>query len=478
MSLDPHLATTRTHWALGALYDCLFELELADKVNIRWQVEPALAESWKQVDPTTVEFKVRPGVVFHDGSSLTADDVKFSLERIATNPKSYGKDFISAQSTVEKVDAQTVRAKLKAPNAAYVPNLSCWAYTMGIVSKAAVEKLGEEEFGRKSMGTGPFDLAEYMPDDHVTVKKFANYWQKGTDGQALPYLDGATFRVINDTSVMQLELKAGNLDVVGSVDPKDVAGVKANPELIFEESPGQATFYFTHGYNQQTGPFSNNLKLRQAAEYAIDRQSLATVMTSGAGRPAYYPYWAPGMLGYDETLPRYEFNLDKAKQLLKEAGYPDGVEINFMTIAREPDRRIVEVVQQMWAKAGIRAQVDSLERLAWISRIQNGNFQVAFWGTGTALDPDTQKFYVYTKASANWSNWSSKDMDQCMDQGATELDPSRRAEIYKRCQRIIYDEAYVGAGYLLPGAVAYRKSVNGVGWQFAANNLRRVWLEK
>ncbi len=478
MSLDPHIATTRTHWGLGAVFDCLTELSLVDRAKSQWEIKPALAESWKQIDPKTIEFKIRSGVKFHDGTDLAADDVKFSMERVATHQKSYGKEFASALASVDKVDAQTVRANLKTPNAAFVSNFSCWAFTMSIVPKAVVEKLGDEEFGRKPVGTGPFTPSDINLDDHVTVKKFPNYWQKGADGQPLPYLDGANFRVINDNAVMQVELKAASLDLIGTVDPKDVASVKSNPALVFEESPGQAQFYFTYGFNQQTGPFANNLKLRQAAHYALDRENLAKVFTFGAGKAAYYPFWTAGMLGYDESLPRYSFDPNKAKQLLTEAGQPNGIDITMLAIARDPERRIAEAVKQMWDSVGIRTKLDILERLAFNSRMNGNNFEVGNWRSGTRLDPDLQKFYVYTKGPANWSNWSSKDMDKCMDEGGEELDPKKRAEIYKRCQKIIYDEAYVQAGYLLPDAIAYQKTVQGISWEFASNNLDRVWLDK
>ncbi len=479
LSLDPHIATTRSQWGLGAMYDCLVELSLADKAKNQWEIKPALAESWKQVDPTTVEFKVRPGVKFHDGTDFTADDVKFSLERLATHPKSYGKDFIQAQASVEKVDAQTVRAKLKTPSGSYISSLSCWAYTMAMVSQAAVTKLGDDEFGKKPVGTGPFAPTEYMPDDHVTLKKSpVAYWEKGTDGQPLPYLDGVLFRVMNDAAIMQVELKSTNIDIISTVDPKDIAGVKSNPALVFDQSTGQATYQFTHGYNTQTGPFAQNLKLRQAAEYAIDRENLNKTFTFGAGTPAYYPFWAPGMLGYDDTLPKYQFDAAKAKQLVTEAGFPGGVDITLSMIARDPDRRIAEAVKQMWDSVGIRTQLDLLERLAYNTKMNGNNFVVGGWTSGTRLDPDLQKFYVYTKAPANWSNWYSKDMDKCMDDGGAELNVTKRAEIYKQCQKIIYDNAFVGAGYLIPDAVAYQKAVSGVGWEYAANNLHRVWLDK
>jgi peptide/nickel transport system substrate-binding protein len=479
LTLDPHLSTARSAWAVGATFDCLVELSLADKAKQQWAVKPALAESWKQVDPTTVEFKVRPGVKFHDGTDLTADDVKFSLERLVTHPKSYGKDFISAQGSVEKVDAQTVRAKLKTPSGSYIPSLSCWAYTMGMISQAAVTKLGDEEFGKKPVGTGPFMPTEYMPDDHVTLKKSpVAYWEKGADGQPLPYIDGMLVRVINDTAVLQVELKSANVEIIGTVDPKDIAGVKSNPALGFETSNGQATYQFTHGFNTQTGPFATNLKLRQAAQYALDRENLNKTFTFGAGSPAYYPFWAPGMLGYDEALPKYQFDQAKAKQLVIDAGFPNGVDVTLSMIARDPDRRIAEVVKQMWDSVGIRTQLDLLERLAYNAKMNSNNFGAGGWTTGTRLDPDLQKFYVYTKASANWSNWYNKDMDKCMDDAGTEMDTAKRAENYKRCQKIIYDEAFVGSGYVMQDAVAYQKFLTGLSWEYATVNFHRVWMNK
>ncbi len=477
-SLDSSIAPSRPQWALGALYDCLLDLEYGGPARPRWEMTPGLAVSWRQTDATIIDLQIRSGVRFHDGSMLTAEDVKFSLDRLANHPRSQARDSLSAQEDVEILDPQTVRVTLKAPQAGYLPSLSCLSAPAGILPKSVVERLGDAEFGRRPIGTGPFILADYAPEDRVTVNKFSSYWDKGDDGQPLPYLDGASFRVVDETAMMLVELRAGTLDIVDAVNQRDVLGIKASQDIVYDESPGERTFRFAHGFNPSAGPFAQDRRLRQAAEHAVDREGLNRLFAFGAGRPAYHPFWSPGMLGYDESLPRYEFNPEKARQLVREAGYATGLEITLTGIAREPDRRIAEAVKAMWDTVGLRTRVELSERPAFRARMADGSFDAGFWGTRSSLDPDLQRRYFHSQGLANWNGWSDEKMDACLDEGAAESDGQKRAEVYKRCQRIIYEGAFLGAGYSEASAVAMRKAVRGIRWEWGAVSLNRAWLER
>jgi peptide/nickel transport system substrate-binding protein len=475
--LDPQLSQVITQPGMRMQFDTLLAYELNPASKL-FEVGPELCEKWEQPDAKTIILKIRPGVKFQDGSALTAEVVKFNLDRMKDNPKSFAKASVVSVDKVEVVDPATVKLNLKVPSASALPSLSGYSSPTGIVSKEAVEKLGDDEFGRRPVGTGPMIASEWVQDSRVVYKKWDGYWRKGVDGQALPYLDGASFRYMPDASVMMVELKAGNIDTVENVEPKDVAGVKANPDLVYQQLPWNLTFYFHHGFNQKSGPFSNNLKLRQAAEHAIDRDSMAKTLTFGLGGPAPRPLWGPGMIGYDETVPIYEYNQGKAKQLLSEANLANVVDVTLAVISRSREQRIGEVIKSMWDAVGIRTKLDVLERLAFNAKLQSFNFEAGFWTGGTQLDPDLLSRYLTTGGVANWSGWSEPEMDKCMEEGRSILDIKQRDTIYKRCQRIIYEKAFVGTGYYEVNNNTYSKKVNGIRSQFAMRDYRDVWLSK
>jgi peptide/nickel transport system substrate-binding protein len=475
--LDPQLSQVITQPGMKMQFDALLTYEYNPTTKL-FEIGPELCEKWEQPDAKTIILKVRQGVKFQDGSALNADVVKFNLDRMKDNPKSFAKGSVAAVDKVDVVDTNTVKIGLKTASASSLPSLSGYSSPTGIVSKEAVEKLGDDEFGRKPIGTGPMIVSEWLQDSRVTYKKWDGYWRKGEDGQALPYLDGAVFRYMPDASVMIVELKAGNIDAVENVEPKDIAGVKTNPDLVYQEQPWGLTFYFHHGFNQRSGPFANNLKLRQAAEHAIDRDSMAKTLTFGLGGPAPRPLWGPGMIGYDETVPIYDFSLPKSKQLLADGGSPSGVDITLSVISRSREQRIGEVIKSMWDAAGIRTKLDVLERLAFNAKLQSFNFEAGFWTGGTQLDPDLLSRYLTTGGVANWSGWSDPDMDKCMEEGRSILDPKQRDTIYKRCQRIIYEKAFVGTGYYEVNNNVFSKKVNGLRNQWTLRDYRDIWLSQ
>jgi peptide/nickel transport system substrate-binding protein len=380
----------------------------------------------------------------------------------------------------EAVDKNTLRLKLKTP---YAPLLRSMAYVTGadipMMSKAHFDKVGEAAFERDPSGTGAFKFKQWITDDRLILEKNPNYFENGADGKPLPYVDEFVGRFVPDPTVSLVDLQAGTLHVLEWVLTKDAATVKANPDLALEEMPWAGQVYFMVGFNTEAPPF-NDVRVRQAAVHAIDREGMNKALGFGVGIPHYYPDWSAGSPGYDESIPKNEFDPAKAKELLAAAGHPNGVDIELKVIAREPENTIGEFAQQMWSASGFRTKLVSMERLAWIDEVRAKKFQACFWrGTmATSVDPELLSTRITCGGSANWAQFCDPDIDRLMKDGAATLDPAKRDEIYKQVLRTIQEKAYLGTGIAMPLLTASRKEVQGLTFNYQVPNLERVWLNK
>ncbi len=476
-SLDPHLSTARDLSAIPILYDTLLSYKLVDEKTERFEVGPGLAESYQVVDPTTVVFKLRRGVKFHDGSEFNAAVAKWNLERAGSHPKSKIKQSVDEVKQIQTPDPYTLRLTLKKPFPALPVQMTPANLLMVcMVSKEAVEKLGDDKFGMNPVGSGPMRFKEWVRDDRIVLEKFPGHWEKGEDGQPLPYVDGLVSRLITDQSVAFVELRSGNVDTYLELDLKDVATAKSAPNLFVRTIPGQWRAFPGFYFNPRPGtshPFSNNKKLREAAQYAMDRESMAKALGFGLGRPAYYFFWYPGMLGYDESLPRREFDLARAKRLVQEAGFPNGVDVEVKVINRTIEVRSVEVMQAMLDKVGIRLKITPLDRLPWIDDGRAGRFQALSHSNSSRVDPQLTEDSK-TGSTYNWAGYSSPEVDKLWSQAAGEYDNGKRADLYRRIQRILYEDAFHVLGFQYPLVAAASKRVHNLSTQ---HNFRYIWLE-
>jgi len=481
-TMDPHLTSIGylVGTGPGALYNNLVRLELVDAKTWEHKVVGDLAESWEQPDPQTLVFKLKQGVKFHDGSDLTADVVAWNFLRARDHEKSQRKTSLAQLEAVEAPDKLTVRMKLKAPNAAFLRNIAyISAGAAPIISRAAWEKGGDEQAARQPVGTGPFKFKQYITDDRLILEKNPDYFVNGADGKPLPYLDGFVGRYVPDPSVALVDLQAGSLHLLEWVLTKDVATIKSNSNLALDELPWAGQAYFLVGYNTEAPPF-NDVRVRQAASMAIDRDGMAKALGFGVGVPHFYDEWAPGSLGYDDSIPKNAYDPAKAKELLTAAGFPNGIEIELKVIAREPENTIGEFAQQMWSRSGIKTKLTSMERLAWIDEVRAKKFQVCFWrgSLTTSVDPDTKAVSLKCGAPGNWSQFCDPDLDRLMDQGVQTLDPKQRNEIYKKALTLIQEKAYRATGIAMPLLMGRRKELMGVTYNQQMPNLDRAWLNK
>ncbi|MCL5027133.1 MAG: ABC transporter substrate-binding protein [Chloroflexi bacterium] len=477
-NLDPHQFTAPL-MGLDVIFNALLKGSRDEKTG-QWKLGPWLAESWELPNPKTVVFKLRKGVTFHDGSALDAKVVKWNLDRMRTHPKSAAKTDFEKIESVDVLDDYTVRLNLKTPPAGLLGLLSDLHqnYRGAIISQATVEKQGDEFITRNPVGSGPMTFVEWKSGSHMTVKKWDKYWEKGEDGQSLPYLDGITYRFIADPTVLALELRTGNLELGDEIQVKDFPAVKADPNLQLVEFEWSSVVQYIF-FNMKKPPFGNNLKLRQAALYALDHENMAKAIGMEAGRPAYY-FWDKGVLGYDDTLPRYNYQPDKAKQLVKEAGFSDGVSVNASFFTQGAIPRTAEATKQMWDAVGIKTTLEVLERAAAVAKWQTGGHEVALsQRPSSVMDPDDDAYRIVTGGVFNFAQWENKELDKCMEEGRSIIEEAKRAEIYKRCQRIIYEDAPYGQSWSMPRNVVVSKKLKGFeAHRFLGALLGRAWLDK
>ncbi len=482
-SWDPVLANATT-WPIREVpvLEALLSYVLVDEATGKHELQGTLAESWEVVDPTTIMFKIRRGVKFHDGSEFNAEVAKWNLERARDHPKSAAKRLVENVKTFEVVDPYTLRARLAQPSALVLYNFSPATGGTGdvgtmMLSKKQFDTGGEEALGAKPAGTGPVSIAEWKRDDRLTAKKFDGYWKKGADGQSLPYVDGINARIIKEPAVIFAEMRAGTVDVTSHLSDSDYAAAKNNPDLKVTVLRWAANFH-VFGFNQRNEIWGKNQKLRLAAIYATDRKSLADAVGFGLAEPNDYLFWGPGYPGYDEKLPKYEFNLDKAKQLIAEAGYPNGIDITHITYTQPLFQKPAEVLQAMWAKIGIRTNLDLEEVVAARARLKVANFEITSHRGTISLEPAYLSRLFVCDGSANWSSYCNPELDKCMAEGEKTYDVNQRGEVYKRCQKIMYDDALLGGMHRTFSTITSRKAVQGLRIGFSAMDLFEVWLDK
>ncbi|MCL5024938.1 MAG: ABC transporter substrate-binding protein [Chloroflexi bacterium] len=477
--LDPYLSASAHRGVYGLVYNSLVRRNLSDPNTGKFEVQPALAESWQVVDPTTVVFKLRKGVKFHDGSDFDAEVAKWNLDRMAKNPQSVAKDVVESIEQVEVVDKDTIKLHLKAPSASLLVMLTPGgsAGRSRIVSKAAVEKLGDQEFGRAGIGSGPMRVTKWVPDDRVLMERFDGYWEKGEDGKPLPYIDAVVDRFIPDPTTILAELRVGTIDLTDRIDVKDVTTVKSASNLVYWEIPwgGVGTYL---GINAQQGPFASNLKLRQAAAHAMNRDAMVKTLLYGIGGPLYWP-WAKGDLGYDESSPYYKTDPARAKQLVSEAGYPSGIDARLMIYGPPIRLRNAEMMKQMLDDVGIRTTIDNFERLAWINKARTREgWDLLLVAFDIFPDPDGHSRNLTTTGLGNWTGQQNPEMDKCMAAGRSSYDPKQRHEAYKRCSDVIYNDAYFTTLWLLPHNFVFQKNVKGVTMEYYRMwDAKYVWLD-
>jgi peptide/nickel transport system substrate-binding protein len=427
VGFDPHLTNaTASYRVLENVYSGLL------RFNEKLEITPDLATEYTQTDPTTYTFKLRKGVKFHNGREVKASDVTYSLNRIkdpATASPRAGQ--LAQIASMETPDEYTIVIKLKAP---FSPLLAVLAdVTTAIVPKETVDANGGK-MDKVADGTGPFKLVEYVPNTRIRLEKNANYYVAGK-----PYLDGITFQPIPDDTARSTAVRTGAVDLIEYAPPKDLSILKQDSKITVTGDANNNVRFLA--LNTKVKPF-DNVKVRQAIAWAIDRQQVLDAAVNGAGTPLvagpFVPSFWPGL-----QQPIYKQDLAKAKALLAEAGYPNGFTAklkNTPTYSFLGNAGIV--VQEQLKAIGINFEIVSQEWSVFLKDYLSKDFEAAVSGYSGFVDPDRDLSGTYvTGKQNNFMSYSNPEFDKLIEQAASVSDQAQRAKLYQQAQTILATDA-------------------------------------
>ncbi|MBV8913039.1 MAG: ABC transporter substrate-binding protein [Acetobacteraceae bacterium] len=421
-SLDPTLARTYvSRIVFAGLCDKLFD------INEKLEIVPQLATGYEWADPKTLVIKLRQGVVFHDGEKMDANAVKYSLERHLNMQGSFRRSEINVMDHVEVVDPATVKIVLKQPSSPFLAQLTDRAGM--IVSPKAAEAAGKD-FTLKPVCAGPFRFVERVPQDHITLERFPQYW----DSDKIK-LERVTYQTVPDSSIRLANLQAGSIDLSEYVIPTDVDAVKSNPKLKLAtmDSLGFQTIEF----NTANGPSANtplgqDARVRRAFERAIDRQALVQVVYNGLYEPAAQGIPTESPMHVPAVKPQ-ERDVEAAKALLKQAGVQTPVVVHLM-VPNNPDlRQAGEIIQSMAAEAGFDVQITASEYASALDAANRGDFEAFVTAWSGRVDPDGNLYSFYhTGGGLNDAHYSNAQVDKLLEDARAVSDPAQRRDLYAK----------------------------------------------
>lgn len=394
-------------------------------------IVPGLAESWELVDDLTWDFHIRPGVLFHNGEPLTAETVVFSIKRaIDPDTPNVRGGRIALVSDVEAIDASTVRITTSAPS----PTL-LWGLTQVlIVPMDTLQSVGEDAFRTAPVGTGPFMLDEFVQGRTISLVANPEYWGSG------PNVDRLVFRQITEASSRLAALLAGEVHIIENLPPDLVPVVEGNPNFRVE-SIGTEQAMVLQLDTLTDGPVSD-VRVREAIAHAIDIEGITEALLAGQGVPLDGQLITRGALGYNSSLSRWPYDPARARELLAEAGYPNG--FNFQILTTEgramQDSTLAVALQGNLNAVGIQTEVRQLESGAWLESIVGGTagpgFLVTWYNFGDA-DLALTWFITGSRYSHYWHN---PEFDALATAGKSTVDVEERQRLYNQALQIMFDE--------------------------------------
>jgi len=430
-TLDPHMHFERVGILVNInMYDSLLHK------NTKLEYEPSLATSWKALNDTTWEFKLRKGVKFHNGGVMTAEDVKYSFDRVLDQKKKspqYGN--IRAIKDVKIISPDTIHLVTDKPFPLLLERLVFFP----IVPKQHIEKVGDQAFGdTAAVGTGPWKAVEFKRGQHIKLESFDQHWR------GKPPFKHLVVRAIPEVATQIAELKTGGVDIIRNVSADLVPDLKSHPQTAVSSAPILRTHY-VH-LDMRTEPFNKKLA-RQAANYAIDREAIVQKMMAGLGR-VVPTVVHPAAFGYDPSVTAYTFDPKKAKALLAQAGYPNGVDITLHSGFVE-FRPVFEAIGQMLTEVGIRTTVKMWDPgPAWNKFFQGeGKATHGYygsWGYYSVFDADAILHPLYHTEPGGWVGKHYirvEGLDGLIDQARSTVDQAVRKRTYSQILKLLKEEA-------------------------------------
>lgn len=428
IGFDPHtISAVASLRMIAQVYNQLVDVD--DDLN----VIPELATSWEQPDDLTYIFHLAENVYFHNGRQMTAEDVKYSFERIldpATGALGNSSSYAGDIDKVEVIDDYTVKFTLKNINAPFLSNLT--SSYCSIVAKEVVEENGD--LLRADAGTGPYTLGEWVPDNHVTVNAFDKYFNEA--GKAT--FDSIEFYVMTDANSRLAALRTGSVDLIAAdTSMLDLVENDANVQVISYQSRNYGGIFM----NVAKKPF-DDVRVRRAINLALDRQEIIDFAYNGEAEISGF---APASLGHwavDVTKNEYYTqDIEKAKALLAEAGYANGFECTLTVGLLDSLRDMGAVVQQQLEPLGIKVNVVNEEQAQYVADWSAHNYEMMACQNGAGSDPSRAvAFFFKTGSSANIQDYSNARVDELCELAVGTSDTAKREEYYHEAINILLDE--------------------------------------
>lgn len=429
-------------------------------------VEPDLASSWEiSPDKRTYTFHIRPEAFFSDGTPVTSEDVAFSFDR-CINDKDSPWGSLYPKLTMATPDAKTIVFKMQEDYAPFLAAVSL--HGACVVPKAYFQKVGVKEFGEKPIGSGPFVMTEWKKGDSITFDRNPHFWDK-----TRPYLDRVILSIVADDNVRMLKVRSGEIDIATFVPFSQVDRLKASAGVNVQVSPYDRVDWFQFNLKK---PLFQDVKIRQAMNYAVDKRAIIKSVLFGYGEvPTSF---LPKMFLTDLEQKPYEYDIAKAKQLMAESSQPNGFSVKLKTVSGDAvGNQVAQIVQQMVLPLRIKMTIEQVEADTQFSQIQNGDYEMA-WGymTSDILDPcELVAFAAQSDGGSDsvWTWYKNPDVDALAHKGLSELDPDKRAAMYKHLQQLVFADAPYIWLYWTPAVTALRNNVQG----FRVLPTGNYWLE-
>jgi peptide/nickel transport system substrate-binding protein len=413
---------------------------------------PALAESWTpSADGKTWTFKLRQNVKWHDGTEFTGDDVKYTIDRIL-NPdtRSPQRGLLSQIASVDVVDKTTVRIVTRA---AFVPILTNLASAAYIVPRAYHSRVGRD-FARRPVGTGPYKWVEWVPDERIVLEANADYYA------GRPSIERVQFRFIPEGSVRLAELESGGVDLIAGIPAQDLRRLRVSLVVDLHEVIG--TNYRLIGFNTSVKPY-DDVRVRQAITQAIDKKKIIDVVWKERAVLAEGPI-PPTSWAFDERFRGLGYNLNRAKQLMAEAGHANGFDLNYLMVDGEENRSEAPLLIDMLKQINVNLKVISVDFPTLLDRLLKANYDVLRVGWTVNPEPDAllySPFHSSAIGGFNFVKYRNPKIDELLDRGRIVTNTNDRVRIYREAQRTIVQDAPMVFLFHEKRTYATRKNVTG-----------------
>jgi peptide/nickel transport system substrate-binding protein len=422
-------------------------------VDREWdgKIVPALAESWNVVDETTIDFKIRKGVMFHNGTEMTVDDIKASMDHLLDKEiKAPSTSIFASFKEIQVVDPQTVRLVLLKTDARVFDLL---ANNFAVLPAQYIKDVGAAGIAKQPIGTGPYKFVEWVKDDHLTLEANPTYWEGGYKGK--PQVKTVVLRPVTDAATRLADLRSGAADLIMDVPSDQAAALKSGGFNVVEKDVVQQDYIY---FDTTKDLPIKNKDVRQALNYAVDKETILQTLLGGFGRPLAGPL-SSLTLGYNPDVKPYPYDPAKARALLASGGFPQGFSMD-MDITTSHSLQVAEAVVAQLGDVGVNVKLNVLETAVYNDKWVKKQLSPLYYNRwNTFSDPALLDLLAGCKGFL--SAYCNEEAQKSLDAGGGTLDQAKRDTAYKQAVKVLADDPYAIYLFQLKALTGVSSKVTG-----------------